>query len=61
MRAYNEIYILRAFLMNNHSYSIEFFNSFMETEHYDRIIKAIPDLQAEEEVPDGSIWLKKVQ
>jgi ubiquinone/menaquinone biosynthesis C-methylase UbiE len=56
-RAWNENYIIRAFLQNNHDYKIMFFNNYMG--------KVFPDLM-EEKIPlfikniGGSIWLNKL-
>lgn len=50
-RAYNEAYLLRAFLMNNSYYSIQFFND-MLMHKYPTEIKCM-------EAFGGSIWLRK--
>lgn len=56
-RAWNEDYLLRAFLYNNKDYEILFFNHFMNTHHKDTLKKSMP-LTIKN--PGGSLWLKKV-
>ncbi len=53
-KCYNEIYLIRAFLMNNADYQILFFNSFMEKKYSDLI--NVPQLYKGN---GGSLWLKK--
>lgn len=55
-RAWNEAYILRAFLQFNHSFSIEFFNSFMWEFHRESLVASLPLV---ERTQGTSIWLKK--
>lgn len=52
-RAYNEMYILRAFLMNNKEYSIQLFGDMLHYKHNDRI----PEKQ--QGCGRGSLWIKK--
>jgi len=54
---WNEIYLLRAFLMNNPKYEIMYFNSFMGTFHSKKIEHIIPEYPVNS---GGSIWLKKL-
>jgi hypothetical protein len=63
-RAWNEAYVLRAFLQNNDRYRIEFFNSFMATFYRDLIARQMPlclHHAAESMIPTSaqSIWLRK--
>jgi len=63
-RAWNEAYLLRAFLQENSRYSIELFNSFVEVFHRDRIARQMPlCLRYAEQsmIPTSaqSIWLRK--
>jgi predicted O-methyltransferase YrrM len=51
---WNEIYVLRAFLMNNHEYSIEYFNSYMNIVKADQYIELFND-----DSGSCSIWIKK--
>ncbi|WP_373265377.1 class I SAM-dependent methyltransferase [Hungatella hathewayi] len=53
---WNELYLLRAFLMNNHDYEIVFFQNMMEQKHMDIFLEKWP---LEYPVHGGSIWLKK--
>ena len=55
-RAFNECYVLRAFLMNNPAYSIELFSSYLWTKHR-HDLAAMPLCCTRE---GGSLWLKKV-
>ena len=54
--AWNEAYLLRAFLQYNSAFRIEFFNTYLETFHRDQIYKAMP-LCARN--PGGSIWIRR--
>jgi hypothetical protein len=56
-RAWNEAYILRAFLQYNCSYEISLFNSFLGHFYRDILLRNMP-LCAKN--PGSSIWLKKV-
>lgn len=55
-RAWNEAYILRAFLQYNKSFKIVFFNTFLEHFHEDRFKKEMPLCMKNK---GGSIWIKK--
>jgi hypothetical protein len=55
-RAWNEIYILRAFLQYNHHFKIIFFNTFLETLHRSKFVEKMPLCL---ENPGGSLWLCK--
>lgn len=57
-RAWNEAYMLRAFLQYNHAFEIQYFNSFIGECHRDQLSKAMPLCMKD---TGGSIWLKKVQ
>jgi hypothetical protein len=56
-RAWHEIYLLRAFLLYNESFRIEFFNLFLETRHEARFAADMPLCLKN---TGGSIWLKKL-
>jgi hypothetical protein len=56
-RAWNEAYLLRAFLQYNSVFDIQFFNSFMHRFHRDKLSSALPLCMKN---PGGSIWLKKI-
>lgn len=53
-RAWNEAYLLRAFLTNNDQYQILLFNSFLFTFHRDAIAPLMPFWGG-----GGSLWLRK--
>lgn len=55
---WNELYLLRAFLMNNPLYKIIFFQNMMEQRHPDMFMEKWPlkDLP----IHGGSLWLKKI-
>lgn len=55
-RAWNEDYLLRAFLYNNTSFKILFFNHFLNIHHQNTIGKTLPFTKKN---AGGSIWLKK--
>jgi hypothetical protein len=55
-RAWNEIYILRAFLQYNHYFKIIFFNTFLETFYKSRFAEKMPLCL---ENLGGSLWLRK--
>ncbi|MEM5312030.1 class I SAM-dependent methyltransferase [Paraburkholderia sp. JHI869] len=57
-RAWNEAYLLRAFLQNNHDYEIVMFNSFMEHFHKPYFAEHMPLCLRGF---GGSIWLRKVR
>jgi len=58
-RAWNEAYLLRAFLQYNNSFRIQLFNTFLESVHEDKdkLTKQMPLIMKN---PGGSIWLKKI-
>lgn len=56
-RCWNENYILRAFLMNNTTYEVLYFNNYMGTKYQEIYKKDFP--LAFKNI-GGSIWLKKV-
>lgn len=64
-RAWNEAYILLAFLLFNHSFEILFFNSWLERHHRDTIKQKLPIMlrQPDQKMTLGnsSLWLKKKQ
>jgi hypothetical protein len=55
-RAWNEAYVLRAFLQYNRAFSIEWFGSFMIRRHRHRFADQMPLCLQN---PGGSIWLRK--
>jgi hypothetical protein len=56
-RAWNEQYLLRAFLMNNHAYRIELFSAWLWNQKHDVIRDRLP-LCARG--GGGQIWLRKL-
>ncbi len=57
-RFWNENYLLRAFLMNNNSYEILLFNSYLHKEYKTWFEKEMPACLLDEQ-NTGSIWLRK--
>jgi hypothetical protein len=57
-RAWNEVYLLRAFLQYNTNFEIQFFNSYLGHLHRDIFINDMPLCSKN---PGTSIWLKKTQ
>jgi glycosyltransferase involved in cell wall biosynthesis len=55
-RSWNELYLLRALLMNSDAYEIVFFNDFMARRHSEAIKRAMPDFFLNS---GGSLWLRK--
>lgn len=55
-RCWNEIYLLRAFLANNDTFSISFFTSYMQKVFGDEIRCSLPLVMRGE---GGSLWLRK--
>lgn len=55
-KAWNEAYLLRAFLQYNNEYKIQIFNDFFERFHKDRLTNGMPKCIKN----SGSIWIKKV-
>jgi len=56
-RAWNEIYLLRAFLQYNNSFKIIFLNTFLEYFYKNEFEKDMPLCLKN---PGGSIWIKKI-
>lgn len=52
-RAYNELYMLRAFLMDNRNYSIELFGDMLEKKYKQKVPKQLNGCGC------GSLWIKK--
>jgi hypothetical protein len=64
-RAWNEAYILRAFLQHNACFRIQLFNSFLERFHRDTVAREMPSClrySTHSMIPTSaqSIWLKKI-
>ena len=57
-RAWNEAYLLRAFLQYNHAFSIEFFNSWIWEWQTSELVSLLPLARA---TPGTSIWLRKAE
>ena len=55
--AWNEVYLLRAFLQYNSAFKIVFFNTYLEQFHEQRFQRAMPLCLVNR---GGSIWLRKV-
>jgi Methyltransferase domain len=55
--AWNEAYLLRAFLQYNNAYQIQFFNSYLVHSHRELFVSHMPLCLKN---PGGSIWLKKI-
>jgi len=55
-RAWNEIYLLRAFLQYNQKFKIVFFNTYLEAFHRNEFVEMMPLCL---ENPGGSLWLRK--
>ena len=56
--AWNEAYILRAFLQNNRNYEILLWNRYATTKHHDELTKRQKSIIREK--TGGSIWLRKL-
>jgi len=56
-RAWNEAYLLRAFLQYNENFEIIYFSDYLARKHHDWLRKQMPLLA---EHPGGNIWLRKV-
>ncbi|MET0779238.1 MAG: class I SAM-dependent methyltransferase [Candidatus Saccharimonadales bacterium] len=54
--AWNEDYMLRAFLTFNEQFSIEFFSSYLSNFHADKLNKNLPDFM---KLAGGSLWLRR--
>lgn len=63
-RAWNEAYLLRAFLQYNRSFEIMYFNSFLAAKHTDTLARTMPLTVRRPSVPttpgNSSLWLRKV-
>jgi predicted O-methyltransferase YrrM len=57
-RAWNEAYLLRAFLQFNRAFEIRFFNSYLAAKHRDHVVDALPPTRYN---PGGSFWMQKVE
>jgi predicted O-methyltransferase YrrM len=55
-RAWNEAHFMRAFLMFNHGYTIEYFNDYMANRHRSVLQAQLPACMAN---PGGSLWLRR--
>jgi hypothetical protein len=55
-RAWNELYLLRAFLQYNTAFEMLFFNSFLWKHHKEQLAAKLPRMATN---PGGSIWLRK--
>jgi hypothetical protein len=55
-RAWNEAYLLRAFLTMNTDYEILLFNSYLSCFHIDEVAQLMPGWRIN---PGGSIWLRR--
>jgi predicted O-methyltransferase YrrM len=56
-RAWNEAYLLRAFLQYNQQFEIQLFNTFIDWFHKEKYFSEMPLVQKN---TGGSIWLKKL-
>jgi hypothetical protein len=56
-RSWNEIYLMRAFLMNNDAFEIVFFNDYFWRFYRDDVMDTCPDFARN---PGGALWLRKV-
>jgi predicted O-methyltransferase YrrM len=56
-RAWNEAYLLRAFLQYNQQFEIQLFNTFIDWFHKEKYFRDMPLVQKN---TGGSIWLKKL-
>jgi predicted O-methyltransferase YrrM len=57
-RAWNECYLLRAFLAHNDAFAVEYFNSYWAAFHHEELARRMP-LCAQS--PGSSIWLRKTK
>ncbi len=57
-RAWNEAYLLRAFLMNNSTFEIQLFSTFLHRYHASFFEKHMPVCLKN---PGGNLWLKKMR
>jgi len=56
-RAWNEAYLLRAFLQYNREFEIQLFNTFIDWFHKEKYFREMPFVQKN---TGGSIWIKKL-
>lgn len=56
-RAWNEAYLMRAFLQYNNRFEIQLFNTFIDCFHKEKYFRDMPLVQKN---TGGSIWLKKL-
>jgi predicted O-methyltransferase YrrM len=56
-RAWNELYLVKAFLQYNTAFKIRFFNSYLAHQHRKRLQQHLPLLLKN---PGGSLWLEKI-
>lgn len=56
-RAWNEAYLLRAFLQFNAAFEIVFFNSYFALRHPDMVERHVPRLRSN---PGSSLWLRRL-
>jgi len=63
-RAWNEAYFLRAFLQNNKTFEILYFNSFMVTRYAEFLREKMPKVlelpSSQETLGNSSIWIRKI-
>ena len=56
-RAWNEVYLLRAFLQYNNRFQIQLCNTFIDWFHKEKYFREMPLVQKN---TGGSIWIKKL-
>ena len=56
-RAWNEIYLVHAFLQFNNTFEIIFFNDYLAHHHKDQLQAKLPSFMKS---PGGSLWLRKI-
>jgi len=56
-RSWNELYLLRAFLMDNPGYEIVMFNNYLGREHIETMVGSMPLFMRN---AGGSLWLRKI-
>lgn len=57
-RSWNELYGLRAFLMYNDTFKVEFFNDFFVRKFHDRVLNDYPEMLSNS---GASLWLRKTR
>ena len=55
-RAWNEAYLLRAFLQFNQSFQVRLFSRFLSTFHWERLLAAMPKCEGN---LGGSFWMQR--